>query len=65
MRVVIPTYLFLPFNKIFFDHFLARTLDFSVIDAPVSIIWDGALSKGWLMRSMMIKTFGRCGLEIL
>ena len=43
MVAVIPVYLFLPWNKSFFGHFLARFLDFGVIDALVSINLDGAL----------------------
>ena len=43
MVAVIPVYLFLPWNKSLFGHFLARFLDFGVIDALVSINSDGAL----------------------
>ena len=43
MVAVIPVYLFLPWNKSFFGHFLARFFDFGVIDALVSINSDGAL----------------------
>ena len=41
MGVVIPIYLFLPWNLIFFGHLLAQNLDFGMIDAPVLINWDG------------------------
>ena len=41
MRVLIPIYLFLPWNKTFFGHILARTLDFGMIDAPVLMNRDG------------------------
>ena len=40
MGVLIPIYLFFPWNKIFFGHLLAWTLDFGMIGAPVSINWD-------------------------
>ena len=42
MVAVIPVYLFLSWNKNFFGHLLARFLDFSMIDALVSINSDGA-----------------------
>ena len=45
MGVLIPIYLFLPWNKVFFGHLLARTLDFGMIDAPVPMNWDGGPVK--------------------
>ena len=36
MGVVIPIYLFLLWNKTFFDYLLSHTLDFGRTDAPVS-----------------------------
>ena len=41
MGVLILIYLFLPWNKIFFGHILARTLDFGMINAPVPMNCDG------------------------
>ena len=42
MGVVIPIYLdFLPWNKLFFEHLLARTIDFGMIDTPAPMNWDG------------------------
>ena len=41
MGVLISIYLFFPWNKVFFGHLLARTLDFGMIDAPVPMNWDG------------------------
>ena len=41
MGFLIPIYLFLPWNKIFFGHLLARTLDFGMIDAHLSMNWNG------------------------
>ena len=40
MGDVIPIYLFLPWNKIFFGHLLARTLYFGMIHALVSMNRD-------------------------
>ena len=45
MGVLIPIYLFLPWNKVFFGHLLARTFDFGMIDAPVPMNWDGGPVK--------------------
>ena len=45
MGVLIPIYLFLLWNKIFFGHLFSRTLDFGMIDAPVSMNWDGGYIK--------------------
>ena len=45
MGVLIPIYLFLPWYKILFGHLLAQTLDFGMIDAPASVIWDGGPVK--------------------
>ena len=63
MVAMIPVYLFLPWNKSFFGHFLARVLDFGMIDALISINSDGPLSKRRLMASM-IRTFDRYGFGI-
>ena len=41
MGVLIPIYLFLPWNEIFSGHLLARTLDFGMVDVPVLTNWDG------------------------
>ena len=41
MGVLIPIYLFLPWNKNFFGHLLAQTLDFGMIDAHVLMNKDG------------------------
>ena len=41
MGVLIPIYLFLPWNKIFSGHLLARTLGFGMVDAPVPMNWYG------------------------
>ena len=41
MGVLIPIYLFFPWNKIFFGDLLARTLNFGMIDAPVLMNWAG------------------------
>ena len=41
MEVLIPIYLFHPWNKIFFGHLLAQTLDFGMIDDPVLKNRDG------------------------
>ena len=39
--VVIPIYLFLPWNKIFFGLLMAQTLDFGMIDASDPMNWNG------------------------
>ena len=41
MGVGIPIYLFLPWDKMFFDHLLARVPDFGIIDATVPVNWNG------------------------
>ena len=65
MGVLIPIYLFLHWNKIFFGHLLAQTLGFGTIDARIPMNWDeGPVKKGRLMRSIIIRTFSRCGFGI-
>ena len=50
--VVIPIYLFLLWNKTFFDYLLSHTLDFGRIDAPVSELgWEPCWKDGWGDRS--------------
>ena len=45
MGVLIPIYLFLPCYKILFGHLLVQTLDFGMIDVPISMNWDGGPVK--------------------
>ena len=40
MGVVIPIYLFLRQNKIFFGHPLAQALHFTMIGVPILMNWD-------------------------
>ena len=40
VNVLIPIYLFLPWNKMFFGHFLAGVFNFDMTDAPISMNWD-------------------------